>query len=77
MQINWHYHKDGFAGIEEAFDPAKNASYAVSYLRKHRQERDWWNSVGRYHSGTKKYAQRYIRNVYAMYRRVHRLKSSA
>ena len=76
MQINWHWHGDNFTSVEEAFDPIKNASYAVSYLRKHRQKKDWWNSVGRYHSGTEKYAKRYIRNVYAMYRRVHRITSN-
>ncbi|MFZ2620103.1 MAG: transglycosylase SLT domain-containing protein [Alphaproteobacteria bacterium] len=76
MQINWYFHGENFKSVEEAFDPAKNASYAVSYLSKHREERDWWNSVGRYHSGTSKHAQRYIRSVYAMYRRVHRIQNS-
>ena len=77
MQINWHWHGKHFASVEQAFDPAINAGYAVKYLKQHREERDWWNSVGRYHSGTKKHATRYIRNVYAMYRRVHRIGSRA
>ncbi len=73
MQINWRYHKNNFKNITEAFDPYYNVSYAVSYLRKHKQNMNWWQSVGRYHSGTEKYAKKYIKNVYAMYRRVHRL----
>ena len=63
MQINWRFHSDQFKSVDEAFDPAVNAGYAVAYLKKHRQTRDWWGSVGRYHSGTSKYAKRYIKNV--------------
>jgi hypothetical protein len=76
MQINWHYHGHKFVSLAEAFDPVKNASYAVEYLQKHREERDWWQSVGRYHSGTERHARRYIKSVYGMYKKVHRLKSS-
>jgi hypothetical protein len=76
MQINWRYHGNKFASLAEAFDPFKNASYAVEYLQKHREERDWWQSVGRYHSGTERHAKRYIKSVYSMYKKVHRIKSS-
>lgn len=74
MQVNWYYHGEQFASIADAFDPYKNVSYAVSYLRKHRQTRDWWGSVGRYHSGTGSHAKNYVRAVWEMYRRIHRLK---
>lgn len=77
MQVNWRYHSSGFTGLREAFDPVANATYAVSYLRKHKETRDWWHSVGRYHSGTKKHAHSYIQRVYAMYRKVHRLPSTS
>lgn len=73
MQINWHYHKNGFKAVEDAFDVYKNTNYAVSYLRKHRKNRTWWESVGRYHSGTEKHAKKYIRSVWNMYKRIHRL----
>ena len=74
MQVNWYYHGEQFKSIADAFDPYKNVSYAVSYLRKHRQTRDWWGSVGRYHSGTGNHAKNYVRAVWEMYRRIHRLK---
>lgn len=73
MQINWRYHSKAFTDVAEAFDPYKNARYAVSYLLEHRQDYDWWQSVGRYHSKTPKYATRYVKNVWAMYQKVHRL----
>ena len=73
MQINWRYHKNHFVNMAQAFDPVANINYAVTYLRKHKETRDWWNSVGRYHSGTPKHAKSYIKRVYAMYRKVHRL----
>ena len=73
MQVNWKYHSHAFENIAAAFDPYINARYAVSYLLEHRQENDWWASVGRYHSKTPKYADRYVKNVWAMYQKVHRL----
>ena len=77
MQINWKYHGENFTNVSEALDPYHNANYAVSYLQKHRKTRDWWGSVGRYHSGTNKHATKYIKNVWSMYQRVHRLSKSA
>lgn len=73
MQINWRVHRKHFRSVEEVFDMNRNLSYAVSYLREHRETRDWWGSVGRYHSGTPYYARNYIKSVWGMYQRVHRL----
>jgi len=73
MQINWKVHGKKFRSVEDAFDMNRNLNYAVNYLREHRQTRDWWGSVGRYHSATPTYARKYIRNVWNMYQRVHRL----
>lgn len=73
MQINWRVHSQHFASIEQALNPDTNLNYAVRYLLEHRQTRDWWGSVGRYHSGTSHYANKYIRNVYNMYLRIHRV----
>ncbi len=73
MQINWHWHKSAFTNVAEALDVQANASYAVTYLKKHRATRNWWDSVGRYHSGTPTYAKRYIQRVYAMYQKIHRI----
>ena len=76
MQVNWRIHGSHFANIRAALDPTTNLNYAVSYLLEHRATRDWWRSVGRYHSGTPVYANRYIRNVYNMYLRIHRVSNS-
>ena len=76
MQINWRVHGSHFANVRQALEPTNNLNYAVSYLLEHRATRDWWGSVGRYHSGTRVYANRYIRNVYNMYLRIHRVSAS-
>lgn len=73
MQVNMKYHGQNFDSLDDAFDPYKNVVYAVSYLRKHRQTRDWWDSVGRYHSGTRMHSDRYVKTVYAMYQKVSKL----
>lgn len=73
MQVNWMYHGQNFTDLAEAFDPYHNVKYAVSYLLRHREKHDWWGSVGRYHSGTKHHAERYIKGVWGMYQKVHRL----
>ncbi|MEC9291648.1 MAG: transglycosylase SLT domain-containing protein [Pseudomonadota bacterium] len=75
LQVNWMYHGENFKQVDHVFDPSKNVTYAVNYLRKHKKDRDWWRSVGRYHSGTEKHAKRYIENVWEMYQKVHRLPS--
>lgn len=71
MQVNLKYHGKAFASLNDAFDPYTNINYAVSYLMKHRQTKDWWASVGRYHSGTGLHAKQYVRTVYDMYQLVH------
>ena len=73
MQINWRVHGKHFRSVEEVFDLNRNLTYAVGYLREHRETRDWWGSVGRYHSATPYYARNYIKSVWNMYQRVHRL----
>lgn len=76
MQINWRVHGQHFSSVRQALEPTNNIGYAVGYLLEHRATRDWWGSVGRYHSGTSKYANRYIGKVYNMYLRIHRVSTS-
>lgn len=71
MQINWRVHGAKLGSVTAAFDPQRNVRYAVTYLLEHKQTRDWWGSVGRYHSGTPTYARRYVGKVYSWYKRVH------
>lgn len=77
MQVNWKVHGRHFSDVRQALEPTNNLRYAVNYLLEHRQTRDWWGSVGRYHSATAMFANRYIRNVYAMYLRIHRVNNNA
>lgn len=71
MQINYKVHGHKFRSVNELFNPVVNVNYAASYLMEHKQTRDWWGSVGRYHSGTQMYARKYISTVYKWYKRVH------
>lgn len=71
MQINWRVHGNKLGSVQAAFDPQRNVRYAVTYLLEHKQTRDWWGSVGRYHSGTPQHARRYVGKVYGWYKRVH------
>jgi hypothetical protein len=77
MQINWRVHGKNFRSVAEALEPSANLRYAVNYLLQHRQTMDWWGSVGRYHSGTAIFANKYVKNVYGMYIRIHRANNNA
>ena len=60
FQINYKWHGDAFASIEEMFDPDKNALYAAQFLESLRAELGSWSAaVGAYHSRTPKYANLY------------------
>lgn len=65
MQVNLKYHPNAFANISQALEPSFNVDYAARFLRGHYDaERRWKTAVGRYHSHTPQYADRYISNVY-------------
>ena len=60
FQLNYRWHGDGFASIEEMFDPAANAMYAAGFLSDlFREFGDWTRAAGAYHSRTPVYANRY------------------
>ncbi|NBV54853.1 MAG: lytic transglycosylase domain-containing protein, partial [Proteobacteria bacterium] len=77
MQVNWRVHGKHFRNVRAALEPTANLAYATNYLLTHKQKYDWWGAVGRYHSGTARYANKYIKNVYAMYLRIHRANRNA
>lgn len=61
FQVNYHWHGQHFANIDDMLDPALNADYAARYLLSHfRRLGDWKAAVGAYHSRTPEYAQRYL-----------------
>jgi hypothetical protein len=60
FQINYKWHGDAFASIEEMFDPTANALYAAKFLSSLKAELGSWSAaVGAYHSRTPKYAKLY------------------
>lgn len=66
MQINLQYHPDAFSGLDAAFDPVRNATYAAGFLNRLKaQTGAWWTAVGRYHSATPRLASYYQSKVAA------------
>ncbi|MHA3914362.1 transglycosylase SLT domain-containing protein [Halovulum sp. GXIMD14793] len=60
FQINYRWHGNAFASIEDMFDPKQNALYAGRFLRNlYGETKSWSKSAGAYHSRTPKYATRY------------------
>jgi hypothetical protein len=61
FQLNYHWHGDKFASLDDLLDPTQNADYAARYLLSHyRRLGDWKAAVGAYHSRTPEYTQRYL-----------------
>jgi hypothetical protein len=51
LQVNLMYHPDAFHDLEEAFDPASNARYAVKFLTQLREKSGSWEVASAwYHS---------------------------
>lgn len=66
FQINYRWHGDAFASLEEMFDPQANARYAARFLGElHDEFGDWSRAAGAFHSRTpalaRKYAARFDR----------------
>lgn len=60
FQINYKWHGDAFASIDEMFDPLANALYAARFLQRLRIEQgSWGKAAGAYHSRTKQFAESY------------------
>jgi hypothetical protein len=60
FQVNFRWHGEHFASLEEMFDPRANARYAADFLsRLYAEYGDWTRAVGAYHSRTPEFASRY------------------
>jgi hypothetical protein len=60
FQINYRWHGQHFASVEQMFDPDANARYAARFLSDLYQELgDWSRAAGAYHSRTPSFAGRY------------------
>ena len=52
MQINYRWHGDQFASVEQMFDPARNVDYAARFLKDLKtREGTWTLAVARYNAG--------------------------
>lgn len=60
FQINFKWHGEAFASVEEMFDPLKNALYAARFLGQlHAETGSWSAAAGAYHSRNPEFARRY------------------
>lgn len=61
FQLNYRWHSDAFASVEDMLDPAMNAAYAANYLaEQYEKTGDWSAAAAAYHSATPEYADRYL-----------------
>ncbi len=61
FQIEYRYHKDQFASLEDMLWPYKNTKVAAIIFTDLLQQtqNNLWEAIGRFHSRTDKFAQRY------------------
>lgn len=61
FQLNYRWHGENFASVEQMFDPLENARYAARFVRQlHDQTHDWRAAAGAFHSRTRVHADRYL-----------------
>ena len=73
MQINLRYHRQAFASLDDALDPARNAAYAADFLASLRAETGaWTTAIGRYHSRTPRLSGPYRLKVFRAWRAARR-----
>jgi hypothetical protein len=66
LQVNWQAHPGAFASLDQAFDPAMNATVAAGLLAAlYRQTGTWPRATAAYHSMTPGLGQPYARKVLA------------
>jgi hypothetical protein len=64
MQVNLLHHPQAFASLEQAFDPAGNATYAAHFLRQlFDQTGSWPKATAAYHSATPELGNAYQQKV--------------
>lgn len=69
MQINLRHHPAAFDDLEQAFEPAYNVAYGASFLvGLYRELNSWTRAIGRYHSATPQFANRYRAKVMRAWR---------
>ncbi|WP_309664846.1 lytic transglycosylase domain-containing protein [Tabrizicola sp.] len=60
FQLNYRWHAEHFASLDDMLDPQQNALYAASFLaRLYGETGSWSDAAAAYHSRTPDYADRY------------------
>ena len=68
MQVNLQHHPQAFRSLDQAFDPAANASYAARFLSSlHARTGTWPAAAAAYHSMTPELGARYSRLIAAVW----------
>lgn len=61
FQLNYRWHQQSFASLQDMADPVQNANYAAGFLReKHQATGSWETAIGAYHSQTEELASKYL-----------------
>lgn len=64
MQLNYRWHGQAFASIEDMFDPVSNAAYAARFLTDLKDRHgSWEEAVKHYHSSTDALGRKYLARV--------------
>lgn len=64
MQLNYRWHGQNFATLDEMIDPARNTEYAARYLKTLHDETGSWDRATRYyHSRTPERGRAYLARV--------------
>lgn len=74
MQLSYTDLKTELSDVSQALNVYTNTSIMVKNLKKIRKKYTWWEAVGQYHSKKQSKAKRYVKNVWSMYQRVHKIK---
>ena len=68
MQVNLLHHPQAFRNLDQAFDPAANASYAARFLASlHARTGTWPAAAAAYHSMTPELGTRYSKLIAAVW----------
>jgi hypothetical protein len=60
FQLNYRWHGEHFASIDEMFEPGPSGDYAARFLKElYAETGDWMTASGNYHSRTPVHATRY------------------
>lgn len=73
MQISYKDLSD-FEDVTQALNAYDNIQIMVDKLKQIRTKYTWWEAVGYYHSKNEAKSKRYVKNVWSMYQRVHKIK---